>query len=978
MDKRLKKKNRKFRIDRYVVLGVVFALMSFVLLDRLYNLQIINGDNYRNNFEIQTTRTRTIKSTRGNIYDRNGNVLAYNKLSYSLTLEDSGTYDSTRAKDLALNGEAYRINQILKENSDRLSNDFHIVLDDNGNYAFNCEGRTLERFKADVYGKSKIGDMSDKQLHATADQMMSELIGAKNSDGIGFGIVRAKDKKPYGKKELKEAGLPEQLSKQDILDIVYVRYELFTTQYRKYLPVTIATNLSGESVAALTEAKDTLTGVEVAEDSIRVYDCPEAFASIIGYTGKVSSEDLAELNEDGSKKYTNESVVGKSGIEKVEEATLQGSDGQETVYVDRFGKVLKIDDASHINPTAGGNVYLSIDKNLQIAAYNLLEQRIAGILASVIVNAKTTASEVADAETIVIPIYKVYNAIFDNNVLDTSHFTAEDASANEQAVEAKFESKQQRVFAEIRDQLTTDQPYPYNKLDDETKEYESYIVNNLLTQETGILDSSKIDKTDETYLAWTRDETISLKDYLTYAASKNWIDITAITNEMSADETSSTYLDSKEVYNELSSYIEKYLSTDKSFSKILYKYLIYNDEISGSDIINCLYDQGVFSKNDDHYEAFASGTMGSYDLILAKINALELTPAMLALDPCSGSVVITDPNNGQVLACVTYPGYDNNRLANSMDVAYYNKLAQDESRPFYNKATQQTTAPGSTFKLITTTAGLEEKVITKDTVFDCNGTFSLTETPLKCWLTTGHGPLDLIGGIENSCNVYFCNVAYTLGMNEENTWSDSLSLSKLQQYAKLYNMDKNSGIEIPEADPQVSDQFAIQSSIGQGTHAYTTTQLARYVSTLANEGTSYNISLIDHKTDAEGNVTQEYTPNIESKISVQSSTWDIIHEGMRAVIQSKPEYADLLVEVAGKTGTAQESKSRPNHSNFICFAPYDKPEIAMAVRIGNGYSSTNAMLTAKDILQYYFKLVDQNELITGTARAGSNVTTQVD
>ena len=976
MDKRLKKRNKKFHIDRYVILGVLFAFMSFILLNRLYHLQIINGEDYRNNFEIQTTRTRTIRSTRGNIYDRNGNVLAYNKLSYSLTLEDSGTYDTNRDRDLALNGEAYKIDQILKANSDSLSNDFHIILDESGHYSFNCEGRTLQRFKADVYGKSKIGDLTSEQLNVSAEDLMAALIGEKNSDDIGFGIIR--QKYPYTKEELASAGLPDELTKQDILDIVYVRYELFTTQYRKYLPVTIAANLSGESVAALTEAKDTLTGVEIAEDSIRVYDCPEAFASLIGYTGKVSSEDLAELNEDGSKKYTNESVVGKSGIEKVEESILQGSDGQETVYVDRFGKVLKVDDSSRINPTAGGNVYLSIDKNLQIAAYKILEQRIAGILASVIVNAKTTADEVSDAETIVIPIYKVYNAVFNNNVLDTAHFLEDDASGNERAVEAKFEAKQKEVFDEIRDQLTTENPLPYNQLTDEMKEYESYIVNNLLMRETGILDSSKIDKTDETYLAWTRDETISLKDYLTYAASKNWIDITAITKEMSDDEASSTYLDSREVYTELSSYIEKYLSTDSSFSKILYKYLIYSDDISGSDIINCLYDQGIFSKEDDLYSTFEAGGISSYDFILAKINNLELTPAMLALDPCSGSAVITDPSNGQTLACVTYPGYDNNRLANSMDVAYYNKLAKDESRPFYNKATQQTTAPGSTFKLITTTAGLEEKVITRDTVFDCNGTFDLTETPLKCWLTTGHGPLNIIGGIENSCNVFFCNVAYKLGINEDREWSDSLSLSKLQQYAKLYNMDKNSGIEIPEADPKVSDQYAIQSSIGQGTHNYTTTQLARYVTTLANKGTSYNLSLIDHTTDAEGNVIKEYTPNVESRISIQSSTWDIIHEGMRAVIASKAEYADMSVQVAGKTGTAQESKSRPNHSNFICFAPYDKPEIAMAVRIGNGYSSTNAMLTAKDVLQYYFKLVDQNELITGTAHAGSNVTTQVD
>lgn len=969
MDKRLNKKLKNLHIDRYAILAVLFVVMSGALINRLYHLQIINGENYRSNFNLQTTRTRTIKSTRGNIYDRNGNILASNELSYSLTLEDSGTYDTNRERDLALNGEAYRIDQILQSNGDKLSNDFKVVLDADGKYAYSVKGTQLSRFKADVYGHAKISDLTKQEESATAEEMINHLVYDGSGNG-GFGI-ELKDK-PYTKEELSKAGLPEKLTPQQILDIVYVRYSLFTTQYRKYIPVTIATDLSGESMAALEESKDTLTGVSVEEDSKRVYDNPEAFASLIGYTGKVSQEELTKLKQKNPN-YSNDSIVGKSGIESVEESVLQGSDGQEKVYVDRFGKVLKVDNDSRINPTAGGNVYLTIDKNLQIAVYHLLEQRIAGILASVIVNQdEVDNSNLSDTEGVRISINDVYNAIFENSVINTDHFKASDASDTEKQVLSEFENKQSEVFAEIKDQLTSDNALPYNQLDDEMKEYESYIVNDFLMSETNILDSSVIDKTDPTYLAWTRDETISLKDYLTYAASKNWIDLKAFA---SGD---TTYLDSNEIYTRLSEYIEKSLRNSDSFSKILYKYLIRSHTVTGAQVINILYDQGVLNKNDNEYQQFKAGSVGSYQLIIDKINSLELTPAMLALDPCSGSAVIVNPNNGQVLACVTYPGYDNNRLANTMDVDYYNKLAADLSRPFYNKATQQKTAPGSTFKLITTTAGLEEKVITRNTIFDCTGTFNLTDTPLNCWLKTGHGDLNIVGAIENSCNVFFCNVAYRLGLNAENEWSDSLSLSKLQKYAKLYNMDKKSGIEIPEAEPEVSDQYAIQSAIGQGTHAYTTTQLARYAASLANSGTSYKLSMIDHETDSEGKVTKNYSPKIESQISISSSTWDVIHEGMRDVIKDKPDYTNLGVDVAGKTGTAQESKSRPSHSLFICYAPYEKPEIAMAVRIGNGYSSTNAILTAKDILQYYFKLVDASELITGTARTGSNVTQQVD
>ena len=221
-------------------------------------------------------------------------------------------------------------------------------------------------------------------------------------------------------------------------------------------------------------------------------------------------------------------------------------------------------------------------------------------------------------------------------------------------------------------------------------------------------------------------------------------------------------------------------------------------------------------------------------------------------------------------------------------------------------------------------------------------------------------------------------MAFTLGTNEEGNWSDSLSLSKLRQYANLFNMDKPSGIEVPENEPHVSDQYAIQSSIGQGTHSYTTTQLARYVTTLANGGTSYDLSMIDKITDANGNVVQDYGPQVESSLSISSNTWNVIHSGLRAVIESKSEFTDMAVEVAGKTGTAQESKSRPNHALFICYAPYSDPEVAMAVRIGNGYSSTNAMLTAKDILQYHFGLADESQIITGTARTDSVASENVD
>ena len=162
---------------------------------------------------------------------------------------------------------------------------------------------------------------------------------------------------------------------------------------------------------------------------------------------------MQEENPDAG--YSTTSIVGKSGLEQVMETTLQGQDGSEKVYVDNLGKVLEVDEESRQDPVQGNDVYLTIDKDLQIACYRILEQRIAGIIVSNLSNIKTfEASEDVQASAIPIPIYDVYNALISNSVIDISHFTAEDASATEQEVQQAFERKQQEVFQWITDDLT--------------------------------------------------------------------------------------------------------------------------------------------------------------------------------------------------------------------------------------------------------------------------------------------------------------------------------------------------------------------------------------------------------------------------------------------------------------------------------------------------------------------------------------------
>ena len=956
MGTKIKKLIKKIQLKRTTVVILVFIAMAFILIRQIFELQIIQGENYISEFENRITKTRVLKSTRGNIYDRNGEMVASNILSYSLTFEDNGSYETTREKNLTLNGVAYRVIQILSENGDSLSGDFHIVLDENGNYAFDVgEGFTLSRFKADIYGHPLIDDLTKEQASATAGDMMNYLTG---SDGFSI-VLYGED--AYAPEELEQYGLPKELSKQEILDIASMRYKLNTNSFQKYMAVTIATNVSESTVAAVMENQSQLQGIDVIEDSVRQYIDDESMGPVLGYTGRASAEELETLKKENPD-YSNDAVIGKAGIEQYMEQFLHGADGQETVTVDNLGKVLKIDENTIVPPVAGDDVYLSIDSDWQSAIYQILKQRVAGVLLTRIENTKKFDFEgVKDASQISVPIYDVYNALVANSVIDIEKFNDQDASDTEKNLYAKFQQKQQEVFDTITNRLTGDNPPAYKDESEEVQEYLTYICDTVLRDTLGVISKDAVNTSDPTYLAWAEEESISLREYLNYAAGQNWIDISVISPK-------GEYLDSAEIYQAMTSYIVDYLKTDLGFSKLLYKYLLMNDQISGQDLCLVLYEQGVLSKEDEAYSRLASGELNSYDFMINKIANLEIEPAQLALKPCSASAVVTDVNTGKVVACVSYPGYDNNRLSNEMDTDYYTRLSLDLSSPFFNKATQQTTAPGSTLKLLSAVTGMMENLVDDSTYIECTGKFDLVNPPINCWNKSGHGSLEIRGAIEQSCNYYFNMIGFEAGKNEKDEFSENLSLSKLQKYAEEFGLDENTGIEISEATPHVSDSKAVPSYIGQGNHLYTTSQLARYATALATSGTVYDLSLLDKVTDSQGQTQKTYETVVKSEMTdVPSHVWEDIHDGMRRVVQTHEQFNGLGVALSGKTGTAEIDYRQPNHGLFIGYAPSDQPQYAVAVRIANGYSSGNACTTANDIMEYIFDLADKDTILTGYA-----------
>ena len=220
-------------------------------------------------------------------------------------------------------------------------------------------------------------------------------------------------------------------------------------------------------------------------------------------------------------------------------------------------------------------------------------------------------------------------------------------------------------------------------------------------------------------------------------------------------------------------------------------------------------------------------------------------------------------------------------------------------------------------------------------------------------------------------------MAYRLGTVGD-TYSPDAGLQKLEHYADMYGLTETSGIEIEESSPQVSTEDAVRSAIGQGNNNYSTAGLARYVTTVANNGTCYNLTLVDKITDHSGILLDERSAEVRNTIDMESAYWNAIHQGMRQVIEDKSYYRDLTINVAGKTGTAEENKNRANHALFVCFAPYEEPEIAIATRIAYGYTSSYAAQTTKDVIKYYFELEEEEKLLSGTASQMSGSTAITD
>lgn len=338
----------------------------------------------------------------------------------------------------------------------------------------------------------------------------------------------------------------------------------------------------------------------------------------------------------------------------------------------------------------------------------------------------------------------------------------------------------------------------------------------------------------------------------------------------------------------------------------------------------------------------------------------------------SGAVVVMNTKTGEILALASYPDFEPQLFTDGISTEKYSEYIKQEA--LYDRAISGTYAPGSTFKMITAIAGLETGKISKTEKINCTGVYPQAHKPV-CWYYTsyksGHGALDVSQAIQHSCNYYFYEIGYRIGINT------------LSEYSKYFGLGRKTGIELPsESSGNIasSDRAAeenrdwylgetLSAAIGQSYNNVTPVQMAKYISTLVNGGHQIDVTLIKSVVDSDGNEINNKEievyvnkllginkDNVNEKIFAEENL-SVVLEGMKNVTTETggtaySTFADSAIKVGGKTGSAQAGDK--THAWFVGFAPFDDPEIAVVVLIENGAHGSYAAPVAKDIFDAYF------------------------
>lgn len=344
----------------------------------------------------------------------------------------------------------------------------------------------------------------------------------------------------------------------------------------------------------------------------------------------------------------------------------------------------------------------------------------------------------------------------------------------------------------------------------------------------------------------------------------------------------------------------------------------------------------------------------------------------------AGALVAIDPNTGYILAMASYPAFDPNLFAGGITGASWRALANDPSHPLENRAIQGAYPPGSTFKIVDSIAGLEDRTLTPDTTYFCPGGIYYGGREYRCWRKQGHGNISVHRAIVESCDVFFYEVGEHLGIDRIAAWAHALGLGKKTDI----DLDNERSGTIPSSawkQRRFHERWypaeTLSVAIGQGYVTVTPLQLADLAAEVANGGTLYKPQFVKEIDALDGTVVKSFPPIIESRVRIDPQVLEEVREGMAGVVNQPDGTAHGAkldnVIVAGKTGTAQVVKEGQgvrlkenalpekyrDHGWFIAFAPVDHPKIAVACIIEHsGHGGSSAGPVVKAVMEKYFEM----------------------
>lgn len=921
------KPKKKKKLSRYTIFIMIMSIIFTVILSKLIYLQVIKHDDYKERADTTSTKFVSEKAPRGVIYDSNGNILATNIQTYTMT------YTSTNETNESFFETIDKVNKILSENNESIIDNFLLKIDENNDFYldYSSSDESVQRIqklrflkdrgfdeeiKLKLFG-DKVEDLTDDQidevdeklLEISPEEIFYKLVKDYNIINIEAENLNETEKEAFTKKYKDVSGeeitriLLQNYSYNQIRLYMLVKDELKMQSFKGYKSVTLASNIQKDTSLIILQMLNELPGVEITLEPTRYYPYNTLASSVLGYLSSIDSTNQEKYELRGYNISTD--LIGISGIEAAFEEQLKGVKGGTTVKINSKGK--EIEQLFKLESYPGNSVHLTIDKDVQYAAEKALEDTMESIRtsSSPYPGANRGAAIAVEVKTGRI-LASVSYPNYDPNIFTVdkeksadiiaSYFNPDLNAFGENFISSRGVKKSVDELFPIQKGVRTD---PYDLY---PRAFYNYATQGLIPPGS------------------------TFKPLTGVAGLESGV--------VSVGET----IYDNGVFN---THPETY---GKSFGPECLIYTNYHSSHGATDITHAL----EVSCNYYFYEV----AYRLYKQAGSNIEALDSLAEYawkfgLGIDPDSKEKASTgieiEENFGQVYNFKSFKNqsilYAKFELRDYLESGDYRGI--QTFIPFDYSANEDDNEKVKDAKL-----ALKQKI---------NDRFSQIGTSEETLGTDDFADtlLDDIKIIMNNSEKYKENVE----ASKRNFNLDSQAQTIADVIARFVINDKGSEIISPAQE--------VYSAIGQGINNFTPMQLAGYVSTLANGGTRYKLHFVDKVTNPDGQIIEEFSPEVLDEINISPSTLAAVREGMYKANNDEggtaaSVFASFPIRTGGKTGTAdfgenQTEVGRAPYATYVSFAPLDDPEIAFVGVIYDGGHGSSVAPVAKAVYEAYFK-----------------------